>query len=490
MCAVVSEDHGVDCVSQTFTGGCGDVTVQGTCDEDGMLVYCESFETGEVEQVECEEGTECCPGADGFFDCLPPGAMGCGSLTARGVCNAGTATWCDEEAQEVIEVVCEGNASCAMGPDGYRCIERQEGGHSVSGSWSFEKRPLTAGGYLAPVERPVRYATVAVLRTSDSLMLASTQTDEEGRYALEFEADEGQEVQLVVMATAGTDRHAISVQDCPQCGPRESGNVHAAGSAPFEANGATDLGELVVPIDGVAGAFNIFDLFVGGFDFAIANLGRRPPPLKVQWVSGSNTRCGTSCAGAGTVWVLSTPNDTDEFDDPVLGHEFGHFIEQSFSRSVSPGGPHNGSPTDPRLAWGEGYGTFFGAELADSSVYLDGFASGTLVREVNNDRPADGADRRGMQQLVSEYPVAAILWKASRGTPGTDGVGSAAIFDILGGYFLSDFLADRGVRGVDLVDFLDGLRCRGAENADDFIDDVVVGTHDFPYDFSGPEACR
>ena len=37
-----------------------------------------------------------------------------------------------------------------------------------------------------------------------------------------------------------------------------------------------------------AGAFNIFDVFVTGFDFAIENLGRRPPPLTALWREGSN----------------------------------------------------------------------------------------------------------------------------------------------------------------------------------------------------------
>ena len=239
----------------------------------------------------------------------------------------------------------------------------------------------------------------------------------------------------------------------------------------------------------MAGAFNIFDVFVTGFDFAIENLGRRPPPLTALWREGSNTYCNTSCCGRSTTWILGTNRDTDEYDDAVLLHEFGHFIEGHFSRSDSPGGFHDGSPTDPRLAWGEGYGTYFGGEVADTSLYLDGSAGGVSRTEIDADYTADLRSSRGMRQLVSEYMTAAILWRASRGHNGQAGLGTAAIFETMANYLRSDEMEDRGVRGVDLVDFLDGLICRG-HNPEDFIENVVIGVHQFPYEAGGPANCR
>ena len=56
-------------------------------------------------------------------------------------------------------------------------------------------------------------------------------------------------------------------------------------------------------------------------------------------------------------------------------------------------------------------------------------------------------------------------------------------------YLRSDEMEDRGVRGVDLVDFLDGLICRG-HNPEDFIENVVIGVHQFPYQAGGPANCR
>ncbi len=70
--------------------------------------------------------------------------------------------------------------------------------------------------------------------------------------------------------------------------------------------------------------------------------------------------------------------DTDHFDDSVIIHEYGHFLEDVYSRSTSPGGSHNGNfIIDPRLAWSEGWANFLqGAVITPSvpsrgSFYID-----------------------------------------------------------------------------------------------------------------------
>lgn len=66
--------------------------------------------------------------------------------------------------------------------------------------------------------------------------------------------------------------------------------------------------------------------------------------------------------------------DTDHFDNSVIIHEYGHFIEDQFGNPDSPGGSHNGnSIIDPRLAWGEGWADFFQAAVLNSPVYRDTF---------------------------------------------------------------------------------------------------------------------
>jgi hypothetical protein len=52
-------------------------------------------------------------------------------------------------------------------------------------------------------------------------------------------------------------------------------------------------------------------------------------------------------------------SDTDHFDNSVIIHEYGHFLEDQYSTSDSPGGSHDGaSVLDPRLVWSEGWADF------------------------------------------------------------------------------------------------------------------------------------
>ncbi|MEN0058228.1 MAG: hypothetical protein AAGB31_05290, partial [Bdellovibrio sp.] len=71
-------------------------------------------------------------------------------------------------------------------------------------------------------------------------------------------------------------------------------------------------------------------------------------------------------------------SDTDHFDDSVVLHEYGHFLEDVYSNAVSPGGSHNGSfIIDARLAWSEGWANYFqaavltGADANDNSAVED-----------------------------------------------------------------------------------------------------------------------
>jgi hypothetical protein len=66
-------------------------------------------------------------------------------------------------------------------------------------------------------------------------------------------------------------------------------------------------------------------------------------------------------------------SDTDHFDDSVILHEYGHFLEAHYGHSDSPGGSHNGDfIIDPRLAWSEGWANYFQGAVLDSVVYASG----------------------------------------------------------------------------------------------------------------------
>ena len=76
--------------------------------------------------------------------------------------------------------------------------------------------------------------------------------------------------------------------------------------------------------------------------------------------------------GNGGIYVLGTAADTDEYDEHVMVHEWGHYYEDNFSRSNSIGGRHSGgSLLDARLAFGEGWGNAWSGIALDDPIYKD-----------------------------------------------------------------------------------------------------------------------
>ncbi|PKN55440.1 MAG: hypothetical protein CVU56_21410 [Deltaproteobacteria bacterium HGW-Deltaproteobacteria-14] len=495
-CGLVSDEIGFDCVAANYTGGCGSVSDGGSCDGT-VLTYCASQANGDVVTVDCADDSLVCVESDGFADCAPSGATGCGAVTATGTCDGTTAKWCDDHA--VMTEDCS-TSSKVCGADGgnYRCITPPvvSGTHNVQGKFLFEKKALSEDGLGAISNKPVRGALVTVRKAADNTKVAEGYTGEDGAYALQFEGDG--DVYVLVTAQGEPGKHNHIIYDCPldDCGAGP-GNLYGSKTANFTPGAATDLGDTVITIASKnGGAFNIFDVFVKGADFAKANMGKYPPAVTVEWRSGQGTAGGTSYFAGydGKIYILGGDDDTDEYDDPVLLHEYGHYLEFHLSHSDSPGGSHDGSKTDPRLAWGEGYGTYVGCAISNSPIYIDTTAAGASVEDVRiagDDYLASLNSPKGMKQLMSEYLISQILWTIATGPNGTGGKTHAPTFDVLANYFKSFTSPSegRGVEGVELVDFLDGWFCK--QHGDrPYIEAIINGMAQFPYDYAGPATCN
>src|SRR4029077_19806398 len=59
-------------------------------------------------------------------------------------------------------------------------------------------------------------------------------------------------------------------------------------------------------------------------------------------------------------------------DDFIILHEYGHYLAFHFSRDDSPGGDHSGNQRlDPRLAFSEGWASYFACAVLDDPRSLD-----------------------------------------------------------------------------------------------------------------------
>lgn len=60
---------------------------------------------------------------------------------------------------------------------------------------------------------------------------------------------------------------------------------------------------------------------------------------------------------AGEITIADDPSSPDEWDEPVIMHEWAHMADDKYSCDDSPGGEHfvDKVVDDRELAWGEGY---------------------------------------------------------------------------------------------------------------------------------------
>lgn len=486
---------GADCISAVFTEGCGDETSNGRCDNDS-LIYCESQQTGKVTTTDCSATSQTCVVApDGVADCAAAGTSGCGAVPQNGKCEGTVLTYC--EADEVLTYDCntDGNI-CSFVDDqtGFDCgppVPTGGGTNSVAATYKFEDRVAEQNEVSQPVPAPVRRALVRLMRSSDNTEVTRGYTNEAGGVTLSFE--EPGSCYLLVLAVGDPTKNPFSVMDCLTDGCTTGTYAHK--SADFTPSpGGTVPEVLITEASGLGGAFNLFDFMLRADAFVMTNLGKVPPAYKVHWKQGAVPDFCESCYSQKELWITGATDDNDAYDDSVLGHEYGHFIEDVYSKSDSPGGDHDGSPTSPLLAWGEGYGTYVGSAMTSSPLYLDMRPGGMTVLDIRTagteTYAASLTDPKGMNQLVSEFLVSEVLWKITRGPDGTGGKTDAPVFDVLTNYFPDQAkFADRGVAGVDLVDFLDGWFCR--EHGDEaYIRSIVNNLAGFPYDYAALAGCK
>jgi hypothetical protein len=239
---------------------------------------------------------------------------------------------------------------------------------TISGQIKYEDKELgpssTGTGFTGKTMlKAVRYAAVDIVDAASSSVLSSTQTDSLGIYSvLTPTGSTSVYVRVNSKATPPSSASAITVADLA--------NVkYGVPSQNFTPSGSADVNIIISTTNAAGGVFNILDVLTTGYDFVHFLSGAYPSvPLSAFWEPGNNLYgtyfCTGGCPPNGLVGIYvfsQTGGDTDEYDDDVLWHEFGHFIAHNYSLDVSPGGVHylGDSGYDLRLAWSEGWGDFF-----------------------------------------------------------------------------------------------------------------------------------
>ena len=200
--------------------------------------------------------------------------------------------------------------------------------------------------------------------------------------------------------------------------------------------------------DRTAAPFALIDSIVTELELVCqGNASQSFPLLYVNW-STKNTTVGglktagqistshyTSEKGIGNLYILGAEGvDTDEFDDHIVAHEFGHYLENKIFRSDSIGGPHQQDDVlDPRVAFGEGYGNAISAMTFNDAIYVDT----TGVNQAGGGFSLNVSNAPGNQQktIYNEGAMQYFLWQLYENRDGFANSGSFdRIYNIMANY--------------------------------------------------------
>jgi hypothetical protein len=281
----------------------------------------------------------------------------------------------------------------------------------VSGRITFDRVPFRTPPQQGldpnnPVESPARQVVVEAIDAGNGSALAATTTDGNGSYALTVPGNRNMRIRAraqMVKADAAptwtfsvrnnTNSDALYVLD------GENFNSGAASST-RNLRATTGWGGTSYTGTRAAAPFAILDTVFQAKELILTAAPTAAlPELNLFWsdqnrpatpfcpddgnigtssyvVFGSDNLDGCNRPGADGIYVLGEfaggNGDTDEFDQHVIAHEFGHYFEDRFSRSDSIGGDHGGSDLlDLRLAFGEGWGNAYAAMSLNDAAYRD-----------------------------------------------------------------------------------------------------------------------
>ncbi len=248
-------------------------------------------------------------------------------------------------------------------------------------------------------KKPVRQVVVKAIGSSGEV-ISSTTTDDQGTYRLE-RLPQNREMKIRIyaqMKKAGNRGWDVRVQDNTNAnsvyvleGKLVSTGEHNSRRSIHASLGWNDSFERYTSSRNAA-PFAILDSVYTAMNKVIEADARATfPKLLVNWsvnniAAGNGSEAGLADGqivtshfdGENNLYILGDANsDTDEFDNHIIIHEWGHYFESKFSRADSIGGGHGeGERLDIRVAFGEGWGNAFSAIATNDTIYYDTMGQG------------------------------------------------------------------------------------------------------------------
>lgn len=363
---------------------------------------------------------------------------------------------------------CGGGDGGGGGPGNGGGMPGPSGPVTISGKAQYQRPPPGPGCQglrFDSVElRPIRQATVELLSAADDTVLDSGATDDTGAFSLTGESQTNVYIRVrAELKRTGTPSWDVEVRDntvtesatgAPLGLPQRP--LYVLDTAEFD-TGTVDMTRDITALTGwnastssytgtrSAAPFAVLDVAYSGIKLVLgANPQATFEPLDIFWsVNNRPTQEATNIdighigtshyqPGVNRLFLLGDAStDPDEFDDHVVAHEWGHYYEDTFSRSDSIGGAHSlGDLLDMRVAFGEGWATALSGMALDDPIYCDTTPSARSLR-INIEGQAGGTP--GWFNEISVMKIVYDLWDTVVDGADTGSVGFEPIHAVMTG---------------------------------------------------------
>lgn len=385
---------------------------------------------------------------------------------------------------------------------------------TISGQITFDRIPFDAvlGNGLNPAgvaQAPARQVTVQAIAAQGGTVLATATTDTTGNYSLSVPSNTNMFIRAraEMIKTGAAPTWNFSVRNNTTAGANDAlyaldGNSTSSGTANStrNLNAPSGFGTNNYTGERAAASFAILDTVFRAKELVLTAAPNTAfPDLQLFWSDENRPTVNRFCPDDGDIGTSSyivfsqgeldscgqtngdgiyilgdfTQGDTDEFDQSVIAHEFGHYVEDRFARSDSIGGDHGGAGDllDLRVAFGEGWGNAFSSMARGDTVYRDS-QQGMNAEFAFSVEVDDQTD----EGWFSEASVQEILWDLfdPANEPGdTVELGFTPLFTVMiGAQVTTDAL-------TSIYTFSTGLRAT-APAIDDLLEgENIFGTDDF-----------
>jgi hypothetical protein len=341
-----------------------------------------------------------------------------------------------------------------------------DGPVTLSGKARYELPPPAANcnglNFDAIALMPIRQATIQAIDAGTDAVLGTDLTDDNGDYALTVNADTSVFLRVrAELKKTGSPSWDVDVRDNVTDAATpvalEQRPLYVLDGSPFNSGTADQTRDLTATTgwggSGYTGTraaapFAVLDAVYDGMRLVLtADPQVNFEPLDVFW-SVNNTatvgepqdidagELGTSFyRGDNKLFLLGMEGvDAEEFDDHVIVHEWGHYFEDTRSRSDSTGGTHAiGDLLDMRVAFGEGFATAYSGMALDSPNYCDTLWFGGQLRGFGIDIEGHAGGTPGWFNEISVMKLIYDLWDTGVDTVDTDSIGFGPIHGVLTG---------------------------------------------------------